>query len=151
MVCSQAFEVVYVSADKTQQEFDKSFGSMPWLAMPYEEREKKSLLDDMLEQRGIPNLILVDAEGKVITMNGPSFAYSLPVHSFHTRRDRVASLRTCRLHGAAIQRTSPLGPGRALTLPCGWNNAGRGACPRPRSCTTSRAASARRPTPGPPR
>ena len=29
---------------------------------------------------------------------GPSFAYSLPVHSFHTRRDRVASLRPCRLH-----------------------------------------------------
>ena len=56
--------------------------------------------------------------------SGPSFAYSLPVHSFHTRRDRVASLTTCRSHGAAIQRASPLGPGRALTLPCGWNNAG---------------------------
>ena len=55
---------------------------------------------------------------------GPSFAYSLPVHSFHTRRDRVASLTTRRLHGAAIQRASPLRPGRALTLPCGWNNAG---------------------------
>ena len=38
----------------------------------------------------------------------------------------MASLTTCRLHGAAIQRASPLGPGRALTLPCGWNNAGRG-------------------------
>ena len=35
---------------------------------------------------------------------GPSFAYSLPVHPFHARRDRVASLTTCRLHGAAIQR-----------------------------------------------
>ena len=55
---------------------------------------------------------------------GPSFAYSLPVHSFHTRRDRVASLTPCRLHGAATQRASPLGPGRALTLPCGWNIAG---------------------------
>ena len=55
---------------------------------------------------------------------GPSFAYSLPVHAFHTRRDRVASLTACQLHGAAIQRASPLGPGRALTLPCGWNNAG---------------------------
>ena len=26
---------------------------------------------------------------------GPSFAYSLPLHAFHTRRDRVASLTTC--------------------------------------------------------
>ena len=36
---------------------------------------------------------------------GPSFAYSLPVRSFHTRRDRVASLKTCCLHGAAIQKS----------------------------------------------
>ena len=28
--------------------------------------------------------------------DGPSFAYSLPVHSLHMRRDRVASLTTCR-------------------------------------------------------
>ena len=55
---------------------------------------------------------------------GPSFAYSLPMHPVHTRRDRVASLPPCCLHGAAIQSASPLGPGRALTLPCGWNNAG---------------------------
>ena len=57
----------------------------------------------------------------IMITRGPSFAYSLPVHSFYTRRDRVASLTTCRLYGAAIQRDSPLGPGRALTLPCGWN------------------------------
>ena len=36
---------------------------------------------------------------------GPSFAYSLPVHSFRTRRDRVASLTTCRLHGAPMQKS----------------------------------------------
>ena len=59
--------------------------------------------------------------------HGPSFAYSRPVHSFHTRRDRVASSTPCRLHGATTQRAPPLGPGRALALPCGWNNAGHGA------------------------
>ena len=56
-------------------------------------------------------------------MARPSLIPSLCTH-LHTRRDRVASLTTCRLHGAPIQRASPLGPGRALTLPCGWNNAG---------------------------
>ena len=54
----------------------------------------------------------------------PSFAYSLPMHPVHTRMDRVASLPPCRLYGAVIPRAPPLGPGRALTLPCGWNNAG---------------------------
>ena len=37
---------------------------------------------------------------------GPSFAYSLPVHSLHTRRDRVASLKTCRLQFPPCARTS---------------------------------------------
>ena len=44
--------------------------------------------------------------GNVSTpMTGPSFDYSLPVHSLHTRRDRVASLTTCCLRGAAIQKS----------------------------------------------
>ena len=70
------------------------------------------------------------AKGAGITWtnsSGPSFAYSLPMHPVHTRRDRVASLPPCCLYGAAIQRASPLGPGRALTLPRGWNNADNAA------------------------
>ena len=69
----------------------------------------------------------VQATARQALVGGPSFAYSLPVHPVHTRRDRVASLTTCRLHGAAIRSASPLGPGRALTLPCGWNNLRRPA------------------------
>ena len=36
----------------------------------------------------------------------------------------MASLPPCRLYGAAMQRSLPLGPGQALTLPCGWDIAG---------------------------
>ena len=46
-----------------------------------------------------------------------SFAYSLFVHSFHARRDRVVLLPPCSLYGAATLRPPPLGPGRGLTLP----------------------------------
>ena len=80
----------------------------------------------------------------------PSFAYSLPVHSVHARRDRVATLPTCRLHGAATQRVPPIGPGRALTLPCGWNNAGplptrSTALPPTSSCSRSSGTYTRSP------
>ena len=51
-----------------------------------------------------------------------------PVHSFHTRRDRVASLLPCRLFGASVRRAPSLGLGRALILPWGWNNAAWSAC-----------------------
>ena len=33
-------------------------------------------------------------------------------------------LPPCSLLGVATLRPPPLGPGRGLTLPCGWNNAG---------------------------
>ena len=49
------------------------------------------------QQAGARAVIIVDRHR--------SFAYSLPVHSFHTRRDRVASLTTCRLHGAAKKKS----------------------------------------------
>ena len=50
--------------------------------------------------------------------SGPSFAYSLPVHFFHTRRDRVVSLPPCRLYGAAVcrARATRAGPGLDLAL-----------------------------------
>ena len=48
---------------------------------------------------------------------GLSFAYSLLLHSFHTRWDRVVPLPPCSLYGAVVRRAplAPLGPGRALT------------------------------------
>ena len=82
---------------------------------------------DAVFYQPVPSLarLMPDAVyARAFRIHGPSFDYSLPMHSLHTRRDRVVSLTTCRLHGAAIQRASPLGPGRALTLSCGWNNAG---------------------------
>ena len=81
---------------------------------------------DSVVMLAIPAGVVVDAlELREDLSSGPSFAYSLPMHPVRTRRDRVASLPPCRLYGAAIYiRAPPLGPGRALTLPCGWNNAG---------------------------
>ncbi len=35
------FEVVFVSSDRDQKSFDDYFGSMPWLSLSFDEREKK--------------------------------------------------------------------------------------------------------------
>ena len=63
----------------------------------------------------------------IVAVLRTSFAYSLFVHSFHACKDRVVLLPSCSLYGAATLRAPPLGPGRGLTLPCGWNNAGENA------------------------
>lgn len=34
-------EIVFVSSDKTQTDFDTYFGDMPWLALPFEKRDVK--------------------------------------------------------------------------------------------------------------
>ena len=35
------FEIVFVSSDKNEHEFQEYYGQMPWLALPYADRNKK--------------------------------------------------------------------------------------------------------------
>eukprot|EP00281_Chroomonas_sp_CCMP1168_P022656 CAMPEP_0206235690 /NCGR_PEP_ID=MMETSP0047_2-20121206/13292_1 /ASSEMBLY_ACC=CAM_ASM_000192 /TAXON_ID=195065 /ORGANISM="Chroomonas mesostigmatica_cf, Strain CCMP1168" /LENGTH=410 /DNA_ID=CAMNT_0053659927 /DNA_START=64 /DNA_END=1296 /DNA_ORIENTATION=- len=60
------FEVVFVSADRDQKAFDGYFGKMPWLALPYSERDRESDLNELFSVEGIPHLVMVDPNGKVI-------------------------------------------------------------------------------------
>jgi len=60
------FEFVFVSSDKDKHDFLEYFGEMPWLAQPYSNRAGKNELSDMFEVRGIPSLITLDVDGKVI-------------------------------------------------------------------------------------
>ena len=39
-----SFEIVYVTSDKTPEEFQSFIKDMPWYAIPYEERRKFKLL-----------------------------------------------------------------------------------------------------------
>ena len=71
---------------------------------------------------------------------GASFAYSLPVHSSHTRRDRVAPSPPFRLHGAAVRRAPPHVPSRVLSFPCRWDNAGAQRAGGPAAAARERPA-----------
>lgn len=35
------FEIVFVSSDKSKDEFDKYYEEMPWLALPFSDRDRK--------------------------------------------------------------------------------------------------------------
>jgi len=63
-------EVVFVSSDKTEGEFNSYYGEMPWAALPYANRDAKAALSKKYKVKGIPCLVIVDAEGKVITTEG---------------------------------------------------------------------------------
>ncbi|KAI8505042.1 PREDICTED: tryparedoxin-like [Branchiostoma belcheri] len=63
-----AFEVVLVSDDTDEDTFAEHFGRMPWLALPYSERQKKKDLCTKYQVFGYPMLVLLDAStGEMIT------------------------------------------------------------------------------------
>jgi len=66
------FEIVFVSSDRDEDSFKEYFNDMPWLALPYEERDMKAKLSKKYKVSGIPSLIILDESGKVITTDGRS-------------------------------------------------------------------------------
>lgn len=54
-------EIVFVSSDRNQEEFDEYYGAMPWLAMPIEgSAEMKIKLSQQLGVTGIPTIAVFD-------------------------------------------------------------------------------------------
>lgn len=66
------FEIIWVSKDRSADEFVEYYMKMPWLAMTLENIQSKgSQLSSLYKVRGIPHFAIVDAEdGSVITLDG---------------------------------------------------------------------------------
>jgi nucleoredoxin len=67
---AKGLEVVFVSSDRDEDAFQEYFTEMPWLALPYSDRAKKEELSKKFKVSGIPFLVILDADGKVITKDG---------------------------------------------------------------------------------
>lgn len=65
------FEIIYVSTDHNELEFNSSFSVMPWLALPFGDPTSKNLTK-YFDIRGIPSLIILGPDGKTVTKNGRS-------------------------------------------------------------------------------
>lgn len=66
------FEIVFVSSDKDEPAFNEYFGEMPWLALPFSQRDLKGKLSKKFKVQGIPTLVILDEEGRTITTDGRS-------------------------------------------------------------------------------
>jgi nucleoredoxin len=66
------FELIFVSSDKTQEAFNEYFSEMPWMALPFEDRDTKNKLSKKFKVRGIPSLVVLDGAGNLITDDGRS-------------------------------------------------------------------------------
>jgi len=54
-------EIVFVSSDQSQGEFDGYYKEMPWLTLPFADRERKGKLSEKFGVRGIPTFIILDS------------------------------------------------------------------------------------------
>merc|ERR1712072_982620 len=60
------FELVFVSGDRDAEQFKEYFATMPWLALPFDQKRYEGL-SSHFEVEGIPTLVLLSPEGKTIT------------------------------------------------------------------------------------
>ncbi|KAJ7966028.1 Thioredoxin, nucleoredoxin [Quillaja saponaria] len=65
----KSFEIVMISTDRDLKEFNVNISSMPWLAIPYEDRTRHDLCR-IFDIKGVPALVLIGPDRKVINMNG---------------------------------------------------------------------------------
>ena len=66
------FEVIWISRDRTAEEFVEYYQKMPWLAITIDNlNEKLSSLAQMYQLKGIPHLVIIDGDdGSIITLDG---------------------------------------------------------------------------------
>jgi nucleoredoxin len=67
---AKGLEIVFVSSDKDEEAFKEYHAEMPWLALPYANRDLKESLSKKYKVRGIPSFVILDSEGNTITTEG---------------------------------------------------------------------------------
>lgn len=61
------FVVVFVSSDRSLKDFDAYRSEMSFYALPFEERDTKTKLSAKFGIKGIPTMLILDAEGNLIS------------------------------------------------------------------------------------
>ncbi|KAH7857457.1 hypothetical protein Vadar_012932 [Vaccinium darrowii] len=87
------FEVVFVSADKDAEEFNGYFSKMTWLAIPFSDSKTRDRLDKLFKVMGIPYLVILDEDGKVMTGDGVAFIREYGVDAYPFTQERIKEIK----------------------------------------------------------
>mmetsp|Transcript_1196 Transcript_1196/g.2884 ORF Transcript_1196/g.2884 Transcript_1196/m.2884 type:complete len:435 (-) Transcript_1196:367-1671(-) len=64
-------EIIFLSADDEKDGFDECYAKMPWLAVPFDDEDRKISLMKKIKLRAVPTLVFFDGEsGEMYNMNG---------------------------------------------------------------------------------
>lgn len=88
---NQPFEVVFVSTDRDHDEFICSLSTMPWLAIPYEDKTRQDL-KRIFDIKGIPALVLIGPDGKTMSVDGRATVSLYGAMAFPFTESRIAGI-----------------------------------------------------------
>ncbi|KAF7124606.1 hypothetical protein RHSIM_Rhsim12G0116800 [Rhododendron simsii] len=87
------FEIVFVSADQDDEAFKGYFSKMPWLAIPFSDSSTRDRLDESFKVMGIPYLVILDENGKVVTEEGVEFIRDYGVDAYPFTQERIKEIK----------------------------------------------------------
>jgi len=67
---SKDIEIIFLSSDNNPKQFKEYYQTMPWLAIPYEKRDKIQAISSLYSVRVIPTLVFISPDGQIITQDG---------------------------------------------------------------------------------
>ncbi|ONK61150.1 uncharacterized protein A4U43_C08F26750 [Asparagus officinalis] len=87
------FEVVFVSADKDEESFNKYFSGMPWLAIPFFDSATRHQLDELFNVRGVPHLVVLDMNGEVVNDKGVRAVLDYGSDAYPFTQERIEKMK----------------------------------------------------------
>ncbi|KAF7123899.1 hypothetical protein RHSIM_Rhsim12G0116700 [Rhododendron simsii] len=87
------FEIVFVSRDRADEAFKGYFSKMPWLAIPFSDSSTRDRLDELFKVMGIPYLVILDENGKVVTEDGVEFIRDYGVDAYPFTQERIKEIK----------------------------------------------------------
>lgn len=86
------FEVVFISADEDDESFNGYFSKMPWLAIPFSDKEARDRMDKLFKVRGIPHLVILGEDGKVLSNSGVEIIQECGVDGYPFTPEKIKEL-----------------------------------------------------------
>lgn len=90
-ILNQPFEVVFISTDRDHDEFICSLSTMPWPAIPFEDKTRLDL-KRIFDIKGIPTLVLIGPDGKTISSSGRAMISLYGAMAFPFTDQRIAGI-----------------------------------------------------------
>nr|CAN77321.1 hypothetical protein VITISV_008818 [Vitis vinifera] len=87
------FEIIFVSGDNDDESFNGYFSKMPWLAIPFSDSDARDQLNELFKVMGIPNLVMLDESGKVLSEDGVDIIQEYGVEAYPFTPEKIKEMK----------------------------------------------------------